>query len=67
MVTYVTILPNHRRWQVADLWENPMGTDGFEFVEYAAPDPNALGALFETMGFERAAQHRSNDVRLYLQ
>ena len=21
---------------------NPMGTDGFEFVEYAAPDPAAL-------------------------
>ena len=20
-------------------WDNPMGTDGFEFVEYAAPDP----------------------------
>ena len=29
-----------------DLWENPIGTDGFEFVEYAAPDPQALGALF---------------------
>ena len=52
---------------MADLWENPMGTDGFEFVEYAAPDPNALGALFETMGFERVAQHRSKDVRLYRQ
>ena len=52
---------------MADLWENPMGTDGFEFVEYAAPDPNALGALFEKMGFERAAQHRSKDVRLYRQ
>ena len=27
---------------------NPMGTDGFEFVEYTAPDPAALGALFRT-------------------
>jgi len=35
-------------------WENPMGTDGFEFVEYAAPDPAALGRLFETMGFGQA-------------
>ena len=52
---------------MADLWENPMGTDGFEFVEYAAPDPNALGALFETMGFERIGAHRSKDVRLYRQ
>ncbi len=52
---------------MADLWENPMGTDGFEFVEYAAPDPNALGALFEGMGFERVGEHRSKDVRLYRQ
>ena len=46
---------------------NPMGTDGFEFVEYAAPDPAALGALFETMGFVKVAQHRSKDVSLYRQ
>ena len=38
-----------------DLWDNPMGTDGFEFVEYAAPDPQALGALFERMGFHAVA------------
>ena len=37
---------------------NPMGTDGFEFVEYTAPDPAALGALFESMGFVRVARHR---------
>ena len=46
---------------------NPMGTDGFEFVEYAAPDPVALGALFESMGFTRVAKHRSKDVSLYRQ
>jgi 4-hydroxyphenylpyruvate dioxygenase-like putative hemolysin len=23
-------------------WDNPMGTDGFEFIEYAAPDPAAM-------------------------
>src|SRR3569833_2590575 len=39
-------------------WNNPMGTDGFEFIEYAAPDPQALGALFETMGFAAIARHR---------
>ncbi len=50
-----------------DLWDNPMGTDGFEFVEYAAPDPAALGALFESMGFEAVAKHRSKDVTLYRQ
>jgi len=46
---------------------NPMGTDGFEFVEYTAPDPKALGKLFETMGFAAVARHRSKDVTLYRQ
>ncbi len=48
-------------------WDNPMGTDGFEFVEYAAEDPAALGGLFEQMGFVAAARHRSKDVTLYRQ
>ena len=48
-------------------WENPMGTDGFEFVEYAAPDPKALGALFVQMGFTAIARHRHKDVTLYRQ
>ena len=30
-----------------------MGTDGFEFIEYAAPDPKAMGQLFERLGFKR--------------
>jgi len=47
--------------------ENPMGTDGFEFVEYTAPDPHVLGALFEQMGFVAVARHRSKDVLLYRQ
>ncbi len=46
---------------------NPMGTDGFEFVEYTAPDPAALGALFERMGFAAVARHRSKRVTLYRQ
>jgi 4-hydroxyphenylpyruvate dioxygenase len=46
---------------------NPMGTDGFEFVEYTAPDPAALRALFERMGFRNAARHRSKDVTLHRQ
>jgi 4-hydroxyphenylpyruvate dioxygenase len=44
---------------------NPMGTDGFEFVEYAAPDPQALGRLFEQLGFHAVARHRQKDVTLY--
>ncbi|TDP73256.1 4-hydroxyphenylpyruvate dioxygenase [Roseateles toxinivorans] len=48
-------------------WDNPMGTDGFEFIEYAAPDPAALGQLFETMGFTAVAKHRHKNVTLYRQ
>src|ERR1700730_16459705 len=46
---------------------NPLATDGFEFVEYTAPDTAELGRLFETMGFSRVARHRSKDVSLYRQ
>ena len=47
--------------------DNPMGTDGFEFVEYTAPNPELLGALFEQLGFAAVARHRSKDVLLYRQ
>lgn len=50
-----------------DLFDNPMGTDGFEFVEYAAPEPELLRALFEQMGFVCVARHRSKDVTLHKQ
>ncbi|AMM15118.1 MAG: 4-hydroxyphenylpyruvate dioxygenase [Pseudomonadota bacterium] len=48
-------------------WDNPVGTDGFEFIEYTAPDPVALGRLFEQMGFTAIARHRHKDVTLYRQ
>lgn len=47
---------------MADLYENPLGTDGFEFVEYAAPEPELLRSLFERMGFPATHRHRSKDV-----
>ena len=47
--------------------ENPMGTDGFEFVEYTAPDPTQLTTLFSAMGFPVVARHRSKNVTLYRQ
>ncbi len=52
---------------MADLFENPMGTDGFEFVEYAAPDPELLRDLFARMGFPATAHHRTKDVTLHNQ
>jgi 4-hydroxyphenylpyruvate dioxygenase len=50
-----------------DLFENPMGTDGFEFVEYTAPDPELLRTLFERLGFPVVARHRSKNVTLHRQ
>src|SRR5437660_3608047 len=52
---------------MAELWDNPMGTDGFEFVEYTGPEPAQLAALFERIGFVAAARHRSKNVTLYKQ
>ena len=50
-----------------DLYDNPLGTDGFEFVEFTGPDPLALGQLFEDMGFTAVARHRSKNVLRYKQ
>jgi len=47
--------------------DNFMGLDGFEFVEFTGPDPDALAALFEAMGFAHVADHRSKPVRRYVQ
>ena len=52
---------------MADLFDNPMGLCGFEFVEFASPTPNVLEPLFEKMGFTLVAKHRSKDVVLYRQ
>jgi 4-hydroxyphenylpyruvate dioxygenase len=46
---------------------NPMGTDGFEFVEFAHPFPELLCKLLEQMGFVAVAKHRSKSVTLYRQ
>jgi len=50
-----------------DLFDNPMGLMGFEFVEFASPTPNVLEPLFEKLGFSLVARHRSKDVVLYRQ
>ena len=49
------------------VWDNPMGTDGFEFIEYAADDPPAMGKMFERLGFMAVARHRRKKVTLYRQ
>lgn len=52
---------------MADLFENPLGLDGFEFVEFTAPERGLLEAVFSSMGFEHVADHRSKDVQLWRQ
>src|SRR5207244_10654649 len=52
---------------MSDSHDNPMGTDGFEFVEYTAPDPQLLRTLFERLGFPAVARHRSKNVTLHRQ
>lgn len=52
---------------MADLFENPLGTDGFEFVEYTSSEPEKLAALFESMGFTAVAKHRRKNVVRYKQ
>src|SRR5437868_8946158 len=47
--------------------ENPMGTDGFEFVEYAHPRPEELHALFKLMGYAPVARHKTRKITVYRQ
>jgi 4-hydroxyphenylpyruvate dioxygenase len=63
----MTAVPHQNNANETAEWTNPMGTDGFEFIEYAAPDPVAMGTLFESMGFQAIAKHRRKDVTLYRQ
>ena len=52
---------------MVDLNSNPLGINGFEFVEFAAPDAALLQDLFTRMGFVAVARHRKRDVTLYRQ
>ena len=53
--------------QTRDLFDNPLGTDGFEFVEFTSPEPERLKDLFEKMGFTATAKHRSKNVLRFRQ
>jgi 4-hydroxyphenylpyruvate dioxygenase len=52
---------------MADLFDNPMGLMGFEFVEFASPTPGVLEPVLMRLGFTKVAQHRSKDVALFRQ
>ncbi|MEH7828524.1 4-hydroxyphenylpyruvate dioxygenase [Gemmobacter denitrificans] len=47
--------------------ENPAGTDGFEFVEFAHPQPDELRALFARMGYALTARHKTKAIELWQQ
>ncbi len=47
--------------------DNPMGLDGFEFVEFSAPTPGELEKVFTLLGFRQVAVHRSKNVHLWRQ
>ena len=51
----------------SDLFDNPLGTDGFEFVEFTSPEPERLKALLEKMGFTATDRHRSKNVLRFRQ
>lgn len=52
---------------MADLFENPVGLDGFEFIEFSAHEKGVLEPVFQMMGFTHIATHRSKDVHLWRQ
>jgi len=55
------------RLKMTDLFENPLGTCGFGFVEFTSPQPEELGLLFEKMGFTAVSKHKTKDVVRYKQ
>ncbi|MDY0012530.1 MAG: 4-hydroxyphenylpyruvate dioxygenase [Rhodocyclaceae bacterium] len=52
---------------MARTFDNPLGTDGFEFVEFTSPQPEEVGRLFRQFGFAEVARHRHKAVSLYQQ
>ncbi|MEO8723239.1 MAG: 4-hydroxyphenylpyruvate dioxygenase [Sphingobium sp.] len=52
---------------MTNLFENPVGLDGFEFIEFSAPERGMLKPIFEVVGFTHVANHRSKDVQLWRQ
>ena len=52
---------------MSDLFANPMGLDGFEFVEFAAAQRGALEPALQRLGFSQVARHKTKDVDLWRQ
>ncbi len=52
---------------MADLFENPLNTDGFEFVEFTGKDIPQLEKLMKDFGFTAVAKHKQRDITLFQQ
>jgi 4-hydroxyphenylpyruvate dioxygenase len=52
---------------VTEKYENPVGLDGVEFIEYAGTDPKFFESLFLRYGFEKIAKHPTQQIELYRQ
>ncbi|GGB91913.1 4-hydroxyphenylpyruvate dioxygenase [Marinobacterium zhoushanense] len=52
---------------MTDLFDNPVGLCGFEFVEFSGPEPDQIAQVFKLLGFTLVAKHRSKAVELYRQ
>ena len=50
---------------MADLFENPVGLNGVEFVEFCAPEKGTLEPVFEAMGFTHVANHHRIRIVVY--
>lgn len=46
---------------------NPLGLNGFEFVEFTSPDPDAMGVQFEQLGFVPTHRHPTKNITRYKQ
>jgi 4-hydroxyphenylpyruvate dioxygenase len=53
--------------RLPDLFDNPLGLQGFEFLEFCAPEKGVLEKAFTAMGFALVARHRGKDVQLWRQ
>ena len=52
---------------MADLFENPIGTNGFEFIEFTGKDIPLLEKLMDDFGFTAVARHKTRNITLYQQ
>lgn len=56
-----------RVFSMTQFYDNPMGTDGFVFLEYCELEPQFLAQDFQNLGFTAVAKHCNKNITLYQQ